>query len=343
MKIIVAETEQDAQRWQQFVEAQPTASNYHRWGWKTIIEKSFRWPTYYLLAEDQGRVAGILPLVWQKSRLFGSFLTSLPFLNAGGIVAESQEAEKALLAEAIELTKRFRARYLELRHRRYHELDLPTKTNKVTVTRSIYRNPEALWNSFPNKVRTDLRKAEQYGQTAELGGAEFLEEFYEVFVDNMRELGTPVYGRRFFEEILRTFPADSYLCVVRHEGKPIAASFLSGYRDSVESIWGCSLYSHAEMKPTMFMYWKAMGFMGAKGYKVFDFGRSTVGAGTHQFKLKWGSKEIPLYWVYWLPGGNELPELNPDNPRYQLAIRAWQKLPLAVTRWIGPHIVRCLP
>ena len=343
MKIVFAQGKEDAERWQRFLEGQTCASNYHRWGWKQVIEASFGWPTYYLMAEDKGRVAGILPLVWQKSWLFGSFLTSLPFLNAGGVVAESALAEEALIAEAIALAQRLGAQHLELRHRRDHQLNLPIKTNKVSVVRPVTPDGDALWSSLSTKVRTKVRRAEKYGLVAEFDGEPHLGGFYNVFAENMRDLGTPVYARNFFRQILRIFPYDSYLCIVRHEGKAIAASFLTGFRDSVEAMWSCSLYSHAKMKPNMFMYWKIMEFAGRQGYKTFDFGRSSVGSGTHRFKMQWRSQEVRLYWVYWLPEGKNLPELNPENPRFRLAVRLWQRLPLFVTNLLGPRIVRCLP
>ena len=343
VKIIFAQGNEDEERWQRFLEGQTGASNYHRWGWKQVIEASFGWPTYYLMAEEQGRIVGILPLVWQKSWLFGSFLTSLPFLNAGGVVTKSRLAEDAMIAEAIALAERLGAHHLELRHRRDHRLNLPVKTNKVSVVRPVTPDSDALWSSLSSNVRRKVRKAEQYGLVVEFGGEPHLSEFYHVFAENMRNLGTPVYGRNFFRQILRIFPDDSYLCIVRQKGKAIAASFLTGFRDSVEAMWICSLYSHTQMKPNMYMYWKMMEFAGRQGYKTLDLGRSSVGSGTHRFKMQWGSQEVPLYWVYWLPEGKKLPELNPENPRFRLAVQLWKHVPLFAANRLGPRIVRCLP
>ena len=96
MKLHLASDEAEAQLWEQFVENHAECSNYHRWGWKQVIENSFHWPTYYLMLEEANSIRGILPLVWQRSRMFGSFLTSLPFLNCGGVVAETKATKDAL-------------------------------------------------------------------------------------------------------------------------------------------------------------------------------------------------------------------------------------------------------
>ena len=342
LQIELATTELQSQLWQDFVEKHIDCSNYHRWGWKHVIEESFHWPTFYLMASAGNRVEGILPLVWQKSRMFGSFLTSLPFLNCGGVVAETAAAKEALVAEAIALAKRFRAKYLELRHRNDPQLDLPTKTHKVAMILPVQADTEKMWSTLPHKVRTDIRKGMKSGLTSEFGG-QFLDEFHAVFARNMRDLGTPVYSRRFFSEMLKNFPTDTHICIVRHDGKAVAASFLTGYRGLLEAGWSSSLYSYASMRPNMFLYWKILCFAGEHGYEVFDFGRSTIGSGTHRFKKQWASQEIPLHWVYWVPDGAKLPEINKENSRYRLAIRLWQKLPVAVTKLVGPHIVKCLP
>jgi serine/alanine adding enzyme len=343
VNILLASTAEDGERWQQYADSLPQSSHYHRWGWKPVIENAFEWPTYFLMAEDEGQVCGVLPLAWQKSRLFGSFLTSLPFLNGGGIAACNKAAEDALLAEAISLARRLGAKHLELRFRHDPGLALPVKTNKVAVTRQIGPDSEKMLQELPHKTRSDVRKAMRSGFTAEFHGEDALDDFYRIFAINMRELGTPVYGKSFFRQILQTFPADTFICLVRYQGKPIAASFLMGYRDTIEAGWSSSLYEYLALKPNMFLYWSIFCLAGQRGYKVIDFGRSSVGSGTHRFKMQWGSQEVPLCWAYWLASGNSLPELNPNNPKYRLAIALWRHLPVTLTNLVGPTIARRLP
>lgn len=342
MQVIHAQ-QPDRARWEEFVAERPEATNFHRWDWRQVIERAFGWPTHYLLAEDGGRVAGVLPLAWQKSFLFGRFLTSLPFFNAGGVLAVSPAAAEALVSEAAALARQLGAKFVELRHRGASPVSLPAKTNKVTVIRHVEADEEKMWRDLPHKVRTDVRKAIKAELTAEFGGEAKLDEFYRIFTVNMRDLGTPVYARRFFAEMLRAFPDDTHLCLVRHQGRAIAGSFLLGFRGVLEAGWSSSLYSYLAMKPNVFLYWRIQCFAGQSGYHTFDFGRSTIGSGTHRFKMQWGAEEIPLVWNYWLPEGAALPELNPENPKYKLAIRTWQKLPVWLTTMIGPRVVRCLP
>jgi FemAB-related protein (PEP-CTERM system-associated) len=279
----------------------------------------------------------------QKSLLFGNFASSMPFLNAGGILADSQDTERQLLAEAVRIARTAKVRHLELRHRTDHGLDLPSRSNKVTVILRLNSNPDDMWKALNTKIRTKVRKSMSLGMTTDFGSEDLLADFYSIWSENMRDLGTPAYSPAFFREIVTAFPRTTHLCVVRHQGRPVAASFLIGFRDRLEAVWSSSLRSALSLKPNMFLYWQLFCFAAQKGYQIFDFGRSTVGSGTHTFKLQWGAETIPLHWDYWLANGDKLPELNPSNPKYDVAIRVWQKLPLSLTRLLGPRIARCLP
>ncbi len=342
MKVLLA-NESDSVRWQQFIETHPSSTNYHRWQWRQVVQRAFGWSSFYFLAEEDGKICGMLPLVWLKSRIFGNLLCSVPFFSHAGIVADAKESQAELLAAAIDLARKLKASYVELRHRQRLSLGLLSKTSKNTLVCDLFADQEELLRRLTTKMRTNVRRAMKTGLRAEFGGDELLDDFYEVFGLKMRELGTPVYGKAFFAEILRTFPGESYVCRIRHEGRTVAAAFLTGYRDSVEANWSASPQQFLHLRPNMFMFWSLLCFAGQKGYRVFDFGRSTVGSGTYEFKLQWNTRPQPLFWDYWTPSGAPAPELNPENPRYKLAIWAWRKMPLFLTKLLGPPIARCLP
>jgi serine/alanine adding enzyme len=336
-------TDDEGQAWDAFVKAHPDSTHCHLWGWKQVIEKSFGWKTFYLAATEDGVLRGVLPVVWQKSRLFGSFMTSMPFLNAGGILAAQPEAERALLAEAVRIASENGASHLELRHRRDLDLDLPTKTAKITLVRPVEPDCDKMMAELDKKVRADVRKSMKADFRSEFGHKDFVADFYEVFAVNMRDLGTPVYARSFFENIVEVFPDSTHICRVLSGNRPVATSFLIAHKGSIEAVWSSSVRGYRLLKPNMFLYWNLLCFSGQQGYTQFDFGRSSVGSGTHRFKQQWGTREVQLYWQYWTRDGAELPELNPHNPKYRAAIWAWQHMPLWMTKAIGPKIVRCLP
>jgi serine/alanine adding enzyme len=337
--------EVDKERWNAYVMKSSMSACYHLTGWKDVIEASFGHKTYYLFAEDRNNeIRGILPLVHLKSVIFGNYMVSLPFFNYGGICADDNEIYGSLLNKGAEVAAEVKAGHIELRHTRHTEDGLPEKTAKVCMGLSLPRNADDLWESFSSKLRSQIRKPSKEGMYAKIGKAEELDNFYSVFAVNMRDLGTPVYSKEFFRNILNIFPDSSWICTVyARGGHPVASGFLVGFKERLEIPWASSLRSFNHFSPNMLLYWSALQFGCERGYRFFDFGRSTPGEGTYRFKEQWGAKPVQLYWHYWLRNGNQVPELNPHNPKYQVAIKIWQKLPVSLTRFIGPAIVKNLP
>jgi FemAB-related protein (PEP-CTERM system-associated) len=205
------------------------------------------------------------------------------------------------------------------------------------------RERETLWKRFPSKLRSQLRRALKEQLTVRIEGVEILDDFYRVFARNMRDLGTPVYGRRFFETILEAFPKDARICAVYLGGQPLAAGFLYGFQNTLEIPWASSDRRYNSLSANMLLYSSALDYACREGFEVFDFGRSTPGGGTYRFKEQWGAHPVPLYWYQWSPDGRPVADVSPENSKYGLAIKTWKRLPLALTRLIGPSIVRSIP
>ncbi|MEO8071119.1 MAG: FemAB family XrtA/PEP-CTERM system-associated protein, partial [Acidobacteriota bacterium] len=229
---------------------------------------------------------------------------------------------------------------VELRHLRRQFADLPCKQHKVTMHLAL---GEGLWDRIDRKARNQVRKAEKSGLTFHRGGAELLDDFYQVFARNMRDLGTPVYAKTFFHHILSTFSERTRLLVVRLGSLPIAAGFTYRTGTTVEIPWASSIREHNSLCPNHLMYWRAVECAMAEGCEIFDFGRSTPGEGTFKFKEQWGAVPVPLFWEYVLLAGADMPDQSPKNPKYQMAIRMWQRLPLWLANAVGPSIVSSIP
>jgi FemAB-related protein (PEP-CTERM system-associated) len=330
--------------WDAFVDSHPEATNYHRSGWKRVVEKSFGHEGIYLTARaDDGSVQGVLPLVHIKSPLFGNVIVSVPFFNYGGLLCNGIEAEEALLAEAEIIKRTLGVDHLELRHLGRSSPGLVTKNHKVTMILDLASDEEVQWQGFNAKVRNQVRKAQKGGLEIRIGGFDLLDGFYEVFCRNMRDLGTPVYAKKFFRNILRVFPDHTRILSVFLHGDVIASGVLTWHRDSLEVPWASSIRDYRDLCPNNLLYWEAIRFAIGMGIKKFDFGRSTPDEGTYRFKKQWGARPVQLYWQYLLGNAKHVPEVSPANPRYRLAIKIWQNLPVGVTKLIGPSIVRSIP
>jgi len=330
--------------WDAFVETFGSATAYHRHGWKTVIGKSFGHECPYLAAiDEEGAWQGILPLAHMHSMVFGNFLVSLPFVNYGGLLCRSSAAATLLLAEAERTRRSHGASHVELRHIEPGPEGLPTKRHKVTMVLELLATPDDQWRGFDSKLRNQVRKAQKSGLQFKRGHLELLDGFYEVFARNMRDLGTPVYSKQFFRNVLETFADTTAVIAVFLDGRIIAAGIASWFQRRFEVPWASSIRDYKSMCPNHMLYWEAIQFAIERGFRQFDFGRSTPNEGTYNFKKQWGASPVQLHWQYLLDENARLPELNPGNPKYQAAIRVWQRLPVSVTKVIGPRIVRNIP
>jgi FemAB-related protein (PEP-CTERM system-associated) len=313
-------------------------------GWLRVLRDGLHHDVYALEASADGRTCGFLPLAFVSSLLFGRFLVSLPYLDSNGVQADCPDVQTLLVSRAVELADELGVRHLELRHERpvEHPSINGTLSCKVHMRLRLPATSADLWDGFSPKVRNQVRKGERAGLTVTWGGDELLGEFYQVICHNMRDLGTPVYGRELFEMILTTFPERAELCVVRSGDCPIAAALVLHGNGVTEVPTASSLREYNHTCPNMLMYRHLLDRAVDRGQAVFDFGRSTRDGNTYRFKKQWGAEPHPAAWQYYLRTA-ALGEMRPDHPRYKRVIRLWQRLPLPVTRYLGPRIVRGIP
>ena len=341
ISVSLLNNEQD--EWNDYVAGNAAASIYHRAEWQALIQKTFGHESFYFLARGpDGDITGILPLVRLKSRLFGDFLVSMPYFNYGGAIADMEFVEDMLMQAANEHAATLGVSHIEYRDD-IPRRGLPARSDKVNMILPLPHNEEALWTGFSSKLRSQIRRPLRENLETLCGSEEYLDDFYAVFSRNMRDLGTPVYGKAFFRNILHCFPVDSRILVVRMKNTPVAAGFLIGHRDRLEIPWASAVKEVNPLGVNMFFYWKVLQYAVGKHYRYFDFGRSSIGSGTYRFKEQWGAQPKQIYWHYHMTEKGELPSLNPGNPKYFLAINIWKRLPLILTNTLGPLIVRNLP
>jgi serine/alanine adding enzyme len=329
--------------WNRFVNRQDGACGYHLWGWRRVFSQAFGLETNYLACTDGGTIVGVLPIVRFDSRLFGRFAVSLPFVNYGGVLAADDGAARLLLEHASAHARSNGAAHLELRHRDPRFSDLPVKRHKVAMRMHLEKCANIAWNILDRKVRNQIKKAQKSGLTASIGGRELLDEFYAVFAENKRDLGTPVYSRLFFDAILREFPESTRIIIVRHGGAAAAAGLSYSHGNALEVPWAGSIKAYRSLCSNNLLYWTFIEHAIAQGFDVFDFGRSTPGEGTFNFKRQWGAEPSLLAWEYDLFGRSQLPNLSTTNAKFRLAIALWKRLPVRVTTLVGPAIVRAIP
>jgi serine/alanine adding enzyme len=222
-------------------------------------------------------------------------------------------------------------------------LALVAHLGKVSMILELPKTVDELAVRLGSKLRSQIRRAEREQPQVAWGGMELLPEFYRVFSQSMRDLGTPVYPRKFFQESCAAFEELASVLVVRAGGVVQAAAIIVRHRDGIEVPWAAATVTAKTAAINMKMYWELLKYSVEQGASYFDFGRSTVNSGTYRFKAQWGAVPHQLHWHYWLPTGTNIPQLNNANPQYARAAAIWRRMPLWCANLLGPYIVRNLP
>lgn len=334
----------DYARWDAFVRACPSATFFHLSGWQSVIEQSFGIKTWFYYVEQDGEIQGVLPLAEIKSRLFGHSLGAMPFCVYGGVAATNDAARAMLDGAAHELAQKLGVGHLEYRGmQRAHPGDASWHTKELYVTfrKEISSDDETNMNAIPRKQRAMVRKGIKLGLKGVV--EDNVDRMFEAYSHSVLRLGTPVFPKKYFALLQKTFGDECEVRSIYTEDDKLVGSVLSFYwRDEVVPYYGGGMDLARSVAGNDFMYWNLMQAAAARGCRIFDFGRSKLGTGAYDFKKNWGFEATPLPYEYKLYASTALPDNNPLNPKYQLFIKVWKKLPLPVANFMGPFIVRNL-
>ena len=328
--------------WDDFVRSAPDGTVFHLTSWKRVVDSVFRMTPHYLYAAEGGEIRGVLPVFEVRGLLSGHVLVSVPYAVYGGLCGGDPEARKILLQGLRELATHLRVKHVELRHLHHPEPDLPIKSLYVTFIKSLDPDPDANLKVVRRKQRAEVRQGIKAGLEARRDWG-LLPEFYNIYTTNRKRLGSPPFPRRLFEAVRDEFGKDSQLLTIWHEGRMLSGVISLFYLDQVVPYYGAALEEGFSLGVNDFMYWDLMRESCVSGFKVFDFGRSREGTGPYNFKRHWGFEPTPLAYQYVLVNGRDIPNISPSNPRLRLFIEGWKRLPMPITKWLGPPLTRWLP
>jgi FemAB-related protein (PEP-CTERM system-associated) len=329
--------------WDDYVNRHPAGTVFHLTAWQRVIEKAFGFKSRYLFVEKDGAIRGVLPLFLVSNVLQGKSLISTPFAVYGGPCADDEEMASDLSAAACQMAEREGVQYLELREQqpisdsRFH-----TKELYVTFDLELPPTADELLKWFPRDTRYMIRKAQKNNLQAVMGFHN-LGTFYEIYAHSFHHLGTPVFSKQMFRIVLEEFGEQCELTTVFHGTKALAAVLSFRFRDWILPYFGGSLVESRPLAANNFMYWEVMKRALEAGVRYFDFGRSKLGTGSYEFKTQWKMRERPLPYQFFLVRRKSMPNFSPTNPKFKLSISLWKAMPFALTKVLGPAVIRLFP
>jgi len=339
---VIPYTPDHAVPWDQFVRQHPHGSPFHLTAWMDSIVETFGMPSVARLAVEDGRIRAVLPLFFIRNLLSGRALLSSPYAVYGGVLADSGESRAAMADHLRDLGASLGVQYIELRNAWPEQcLGFAPVSRYVTFTQALAADEAKILEAIPRKTRRMVRIALQQPFTSRPAGSD--EAFWDLYSRNLRRLGTPCFPRRHFENLRRCFGDQMEIREVVLDGKVVAAVLNFFFRDQILPYYGASDPAFNQFAPNNFMYFDLMRLSAARGVRLFDFGRSRMDSGSHDFKSHWGMQVRELPYEMLLVKRQSLPHYSPDNPHFLWAIRAWQHVPLPLTRIIGPWLLKLVP
>ena len=326
--------------WDEYAIKHSEGTFFHLSGWQQIIEEAYGHETYYLFARKGDQILGILPLGHIRSRLFGNALISTPFCVYGGAIADNKNIQLQLETAAEQEAINRNVDYLEIRNKKATRNDWPIKELYVTFRKNIDPDPEINLKAIPRKQRAMIRKGIKAGLMSAIH--DDIDTFFNIYSTSVRNHGTPVFPKRYFSLLKSIFEEKCEVRVVYNKDKPISSVLSFYFRDEVLPYYGGGLTAARQYKAFDFMYWDLLQSSCLAGVSVFDYGRSKLGTGSYSFKKNWGFEPMPLPYQYRLVKADYIPDVNPLNPKYQVFIKFWQKLPLSLANTFGPYLSKNL-
>ena len=331
---------EDRHAWDAYVQHHSKGNAYQLFAWGLAANSAYKWDLRYMIAEKESTIVGILALVRIDIPLFGRHIISLPYCDSGGILADDEDVTRALYQEA---SRRALDCGGSLVLRSTEELAFAgrNRTGKVRMLLELPGDSERLLAGLKSKVRSQVKKPIRDGLSVKIGGRELVPEFYRIFARNMRDLGSPVHSREWFEAVTGEYGDRARVTVVYTPGGEAAAAGIALFHPSTVSMpWASSLRSHNHLNPNMLLYWTLLAYTADHGYTTFDFGRSSPGEGTWRFKQQWGAEPQPLYWYEIGEGRNRGQSLKREGESTgrRIAAGVWRRLPEGMANVLGPRI-----
>jgi CelD/BcsL family acetyltransferase involved in cellulose biosynthesis len=329
----------DSREWLEFLAGRADAGVFHQPAWPLLLAECYGFrPFAIALSEQDGdRLVAGLPVL-EITQLRKTRWVSQPFTDASPPLASESDAPR-LLAEAGEAVRDAGARQLEIRGA-FPGIPPGAAPTALSHVVALAEDQELVLAEVSRHVRKNLRASERAGLIVRRAEREsdLAETFYALQLETRRRLGVPIQPRRWYRLLWRRFlePGHGFLLLAYDRDRPVAGGVFLTWEQTITAKYSASTEAAWSLRPNNCVFWEAMRWGCANGYRTFDFGRTDIDAeGLRRFKLSWGAVEHPLH--YTIIGETTR---RADGSHLQFMSAVIRRSPPIVTRALGEILYR---
>ncbi|MBN1462430.1 MAG: GNAT family N-acetyltransferase [Paludibacteraceae bacterium] len=317
-------------------------SIYHTKNWANVLKKSFGWNISAVVADDADRLVYFLPFISKFRMNFKKYNISLPLSHLVRPLYKDGYADKLVPV------------YSNLSETGSFELHAKITTDKlistsdssiITTNLREFSDCTELYQALgKDSIQRKIKKAEKSGVIVkEESSLKKFIEFADMQVITRKKQGSPAYPQNFFKNIYTEFNDTDMikLYISYYDTHPVAGVMFLNYGGYAIYGYGASLDDRDMYKlgVNQIAMWTAIKRAYENGFHTVDFGKTPhVLEDLRQYKLKWASKEKPLYYTYTKDCVKK--QIDRGSSSFNLVSNVLKKTPTVIYKKISPMLLK---
>lgn len=335
VKSLNLEHGEDVKRWNAFIatHGQP----YLHTNWARVLKTAYNFQPVYLYQEEHGEIISVFPLCLVKKPWGRKELVSTPHIESGGMLNTG-----SYVSYLEYIHTHYRAETIRIYQPGEPLGDVVANTGEVIMVKELPGHPDELLPSIPATARKYIKGILKRNYSTTTGNdRELFSQFYELYLDKMREFGTPPHGMRFFDAIREAMDDACIIIIVKDQNNNcVGAALVVGHANVLNGLFLVVPTAALKQKAGNLIEYRVMEYAMANGYTSLVLGRCVKESGHYMHKARLNAKPVPLYlykFVLTCNGYQGVAEKSAKE-KFHVCAQIWSRLPTVITNHFGPPL-----
>lgn len=313
---------------------------FHSIEWMSLVNETLGVEYKIAILQENNETVASIPFAFYRNFIKGPCAIPLQFSGYyGSIVANSNLYKKKIMNHFFQYCERKKL-YTQIPE--INSIDGYKSHSGYSIYKIELKNnlpvEEQILSYASKRTRGYIKSAINSNLKSFVGGLELIDEFYFIYLQNMKELGTPPLPESYFKKIIEYLPKVSKVILVKDHKKVCSGMFIM--QISEKELFTpiiCTPRLYQTGQSSHLIYLKAAEEAQNFGCSIVNFGRSIDGGGPALFKKRYGLKASPLF-IY--SPNKKWKVTDPNNTNWRYAIEIWKRLPIFLTKLAGKILAK---